>query len=83
MPVITGWGGCFTEFKQLEVALTQLTEQSMHLEARKTLLRMLALVAALDLVKPPSSQMALFREEFCLDLHQQLIICMVGPLHTV
>jgi hypothetical protein len=51
MLVTPGWGGCLTEFKQMEVALKQLTEQGRHSDARRTLVCMMALFSNLFVEK--------------------------------
>ncbi len=83
MLVTPGWGGCLTEFKQMEVALKQLTEQGRHSDARRTLVCMMALFAAIHFLKSPSSEIVALRQEDRLHLQQPLTTCMVGPLHTV
>lgn len=81
MLVTTGWwGGCLTEHKQLEVALTQFTEQGMHLEARRTLTRMIALFAVMHCFGPEDSE---FSDQRRLDQQQELATCMVGTLPTL
>lgn len=76
-------GGCATECDQRQVAFTQLTKQGMHLMVRSTLVRIMALFAAMHCYKTPSSELVEFRQNCRLDFQQQLAACMVGTLHTM
>ncbi len=81
MLVITGCGGCETEQKKLAVAFEQLTEQGKHSQVRSTLVRSMALFAAMHCF--PSQELVEYRQKCCLGLQQELAECMVGTLHSV
>ncbi|KAL0034676.1 hypothetical protein WJX77_001954 [Trebouxia sp. C0004] len=65
-------GGCETECNQMREALTQLTKQGMHSPVRSTIVRMMALFAAMHCFLTPSSELVEFRQKHCLHLQQQL-----------
>ncbi len=83
MLVITGCGGCETEHNKLMVAFGQIKEQGKHSQVRSTLVRIMALFAAMHCFKTPSQELVEFRQTCCLGFKQHLATCMVGTQHTV
>lgn len=82
MLVTSGCGGCETEYDQLGVAVELLAKQEMHSQVRSTLVRMMALLAAMHLYEASSSETVEDRQEVCLVSHRNLAECMVGTLHV-
>ena len=83
MLVSTGCGGCETEFNQLWVAYEQLAKQGMYSQFRSTIVRIMALFAAMHCFQTPSQELVEFRQNYCFGFKQQLALCMVGTFHTL